>query len=36
MGNQLIKDYDIQKDVTGEGGPGGHWKIYKGKKRDMK
>ena len=34
MGNQLIKDYDIDKEQVCEGGACGLWKIYNGKKQD--
>ena len=34
MGNQLIKNYDIQKDSTGVGGFNSFWKIYPGLRQD--
>lgn len=32
MGNQLIKNYDIDKDPYSEGGLCSIWKIYRGVK----
>lgn len=34
MGNQLIKNYDIQKDCSGVGGYNSYWKIYPGLRQD--
>jgi hypothetical protein len=34
MGNQLIKNFDVDKDPISIGGLNGLWKIYNGYKQD--